>query len=523
MIDASLERQGMDWRASIPLPMPARSRLRSRATRIALYAVLNLTVISLVVAFTVVRVWVAYARSLPDLNGWHFQRPPDEFRARDEARGETFDQYLAREERVFDQLDRLCRGPWSAERVGSYCRFQAASPCFPGHLFERNWNRTFVLEADPPRAGALLVHGLSDSPYSLRSLALALHARGVTVIGLRVPGHGTCPAALARATCEDWSAAVRVAMRGLAERVPPRTPLLMVGYSNGGALSVQYAAEAVRTSNRPRPVGLVLISPMIGITPLAGLTELYPAVTPFSGEPKLAWSAVQPEIDPFKYSSWPINASLQGYRLTQKLRARLDALAAAGRMGELPTILAVQSAADSTVVVGALVDDLMAKLPPGGGELILFDINRASRLEGLLKRDYGADLAASLTKEGMPYSLTLVTGGEPGTPGLIAKSRRGAVRSEEALTMSWPRDVFSLSHVALPIAPDDPVYGSEGDSPLLPLGRLHARGEHGVLAISEGLLMRLRSNPFHAWTQDKILAWMEARIDPNAPASGGPP
>ena len=50
--------------------------------------------------------------------------------------------------------------------------------------------------------------------------------------------------------------------------------------------------------------------------------------------------------------------------------------------------------------------------------------------------------------------------------------------------MAWPPGVFSLTHVALPFPPDDPLYGSdpiEDGSGLLRLGRLSPRGERAVL------------------------------------------
>jgi alpha-beta hydrolase superfamily lysophospholipase len=49
----------------------------------------------------------------------------------------------------------------------------------------------------------LLLHGLTDSPYSMRALAELFAARGWYVVGLRLPGHGTAPAALTRVTWQD--------------------------------------------------------------------------------------------------------------------------------------------------------------------------------------------------------------------------------------------------------------------------------------------------------------------------------
>ena len=48
-----------------------------------------------------------------------------------------------------------------------------------------------------PRGAALLIHGLTDSPYSLRRVAEILQEEGYHVVGLRLPGHGTNPGTLA--------------------------------------------------------------------------------------------------------------------------------------------------------------------------------------------------------------------------------------------------------------------------------------------------------------------------------------
>ena len=45
-----------------------------------------------------------------------------------------------------------------------------------------NFNRSFELSADNPRGGVLLLHGLTDSPYSLRSLGEMLHEQGYWVV-----------------------------------------------------------------------------------------------------------------------------------------------------------------------------------------------------------------------------------------------------------------------------------------------------------------------------------------------------
>jgi len=79
-------------------------------------------------------------------------------------------------------------------------------------------------------------------------------------------------------------------------------------------------------------------------------------------------------------------------------------------------------------------------------------------------------------------------------------------QTAQLLALEWPRAVFSLSHLALPFPPDDPLYGYEtpSDPQHLQLGRIEARGEIGVLTLPLWLLTRQRSNPFHSYLLERI-------------------
>jgi hypothetical protein len=85
---------------------------------------------------------------------------------------------------------------------------------------------------------------------------------------------------------------------------------------------------------------------------------------------------------------------------------------------------------------------------------------------------------------------------------------------DRPLALKWPRDNFSLSHFALPFPADDPVYGALGDGSKakLPLGHLNLRGESGVLRISDGLLLRLRHNPFYPMLESHAIEWLNQRL-----------
>ena len=283
-----------------------------------------------------------------------------------------------------------------------------AARCHPGR-FAHNWNRSYILlPAGPPRGAVVLLHGLSDSPYSLRHVAQVYATHGYAAVGLRLPGHGTVPAGLTAARWQDWQAATRLAVREAQRLAGAGQPLHIVGYSNGGALAVQYAADAAQDSTLAHPSQVVLFSPMIGLTRFARYAGVagWPALLPrFS---KSAWLEIVPEFNPFKYSSFPVNAARQSYELTQVLNEQFAALAESGAVARLPPVLAFQSVVDSTVLGDALVSGLFAKLPKNGSEIVVFDVNRATPLELLLSQSTLARVDQMLPAGSHDYRITVI-------------------------------------------------------------------------------------------------------------------
>ena len=150
-----------------------------------------------------VTAFVVLLESRPDLEVWHTAELDAEFTA--DAAVESFEDYLALEERLFAQLDTRVYGEIGAEGRSQINRFHRGSLSDPAR-WPTDWNRSFELAVRPPLACVLLLHGLSDSPYSMRSLGQRLHAEGAWVLGLRVPGHGTAPSGLVRVHWRDMAA-----------------------------------------------------------------------------------------------------------------------------------------------------------------------------------------------------------------------------------------------------------------------------------------------------------------------------
>lgn len=456
---------------------------------------------------------VLHLNGRPELSPWHTEELEEEFtKGMDLA---DFQEYLRLEERLFDELDRKVYGPVEEGGLvtGVYHRFRSGSPSDPRGS-ERNWNRSFELSRPDPTVGVLLLHGMSDSPYSLRALGERLHREGAHVVGLRLPGHGTAPSGLVHVEWEDMHGAVVLAMRHLASVTEGR-PIHIIGYSNGGALAVHYTIAALDSQADealPVPGGIVLVSPAIGVSPMASLAVWQSRLGHWLGLEKLEWNSIHPEYDPYKYGSFAVNAGHQVYRLTTEIQSRLARLQGADRLKEMPGILAFQSAIDATVSTTALVKGLFARLPASGHELVLFDINRSEQIEGLLMNDPTVALHGLLESPQIPFAVTLLTNRDAATSEIMIETA-GASRTPEAIRrtpipLSWPRGVYSLSHVSLPFASDDPVYGiSDQPAGRLKLGNIALRGERGLLQVSAEEQLRLRWNPFYSYLEERVLSF----------------
>jgi alpha-beta hydrolase superfamily lysophospholipase len=452
---------------------------------------------------------VLYLDGRTDLAPWHLVHLDEEFTA--DTPIADFDAYLALEDRLFAELD--ARVIDDAETTADYpsYRYRRGGPADPGR-WPVNWNRSFEHRTDNPTAAVLLLHGMSDSPYSLRSLGERLHQAGAWVVGLRLPGHGTLPSGLVEATWEDMAAAVRIGIRHLAEKTDGR-PLYIVGYSNGAALAVEYALATLEDPSLPQPAGLALISPAIGVSPVAALAVWQARLGHLLGLDKLAWNAILPEYDPFKYGSFAVNAGDQVHRLTSEIQRRLDTLDASGDLRRLPPIMAMQSAVDATVSTPALVRNLFARLPADHHELVLFDINRESHIEPLLNGDPTATIAGLLADPERPFRLSVLTNRDPQSLQVVEHRivpGDTAPRTRE-LGLSWPEGVYSLSHVALPFDRNDRLYGTDtsASSPGIRLGDLDLRGERGVLTIPAAEMLRQRWNPFYPYLEARLLDFVK--------------
>ena len=455
----------------------------------------------------------AAARRLPPLKPWHHALSA-EVTAKEITDDWTLEDYLRREAEVFRQMNETVLPATAPEDRNVSNRYWPESPV-NAERFPKNWNRTFELVPDGEvRGGALLIHGLTDAPYSVKAEAELLRSLGYYALCLRMPGHGTVPGALLAADWEDWRAAVRLGARHVRKRVGAEAPFVIGGYSNGGALAVQYALDALDQPRLHRPDRILLFSPMIGVSPFAGLAKAVVAIGEIPYFARSRWMDVLPEYIPFKYDSFPAHAAMQTAELTGEIAAAVVHASKTGHIKDLPPILAFVSLVDSTVETPATFDRLFAYLPENGSELVLFDLNRFENVAPFLKRNYDAEVARLFANASRPYRLALVTNASANTRDVVARiaAPRATQASVTALGLAWPPQIFSLSHLAVPFRPDDPLFGIAPDTSVsygLRLGQLAPRGEKGVLSVSTDQFMRLNCNPFFPYVEERIRAFVK--------------
>lgn len=110
----------------------------------------------------------------------------------------------------------------------------------------------FSAEGGPD--GALVLHGFTGSPHSIRGVARALAGAGLAVEAPLLPGHGTTMDDMLATGWDDWRGASERAYSDLAARC---RRVVLAGLSMGGALATSVAAD------HPEVAGLVVVNPYI--------------------------------------------------------------------------------------------------------------------------------------------------------------------------------------------------------------------------------------------------------------------
>ena len=434
------------------------------------------------------------SRSLPDLKPWHKLVIEDELLVSKDY--QSIDSYLNDEDRyirdIFAQV--------ADSATGKFNRFNSESNSSP--LFnDDNLNASFVIDPGKKHTKGviLLLHGLTDSPYHMRALGEVFKKEGFYVLALRLPGHGTVPSALLDVTWQQWEKATEWGTKRLLEIAHQRgdVPLYMGGFSTGGALILNYSLKAISDNTLKSPKQLFFFSPAIGVSKMGVLSAWHKTLSWMDYFEKFRWLDVLPEYDPAKYNSFSKNAGRQVYLLTIENKNLIDQVIEDSLQNRLPSMIAFQSLADATVIPKDLIE-MYQKIGSSKDELFVFDVNRMY-----------SDFMQKSVLNNDPRNIEFEQSDKPvlhmlinnlvydSIHGPIACGVYEKINTDSLIDVYpnhhgyWPAEFFAMSHVAVPISPDNGAYGAFSI-----MGKLRVKGERNVLLVSSDDIMRIRYNPF---------------------------
>ena len=427
------------------------------------------------------------SRSLPDLKKWHTELPMPE-----PLQNTEFDSF---ESFVHADVEYV-KSNFKLVKDTTLGRFQRYNPQNQNYPF-KNYNASFVLDPGKEKTKAIiiLIHGLSDSPYHMYDLAQYFYDKDYYVFALRLPGHGTLPSGLLNVTWQQWYDAVNWSMQKASVLAKDRNniPVHMGGFSTGGALCLYHSFMAVNNSEMLMPDKVFLFSPAAGVDPLAVVSAWHKSLSWVPYFHKFAWLDILPEYDPAKYSSFTKNAGRQIFLLCEENKKLAKKISNNKMQAVLPAIISFESWVDATVNINDLIQ-IYNYVANDDDCLVLFDVNR--KYSSFMKTNIEKNSIQSNLSIGNNFDIHIITNkvyleDYSDLIGVYSYNNGDKEELYSADTNYWQPNTFAISHISVPISPQNHLYGKESV-----LSNIQMHGEKGVLIIPSSDISRLRYNPF---------------------------
>jgi carboxylesterase len=166
--------------------------------------------------------------------------------------------------------------------------------------------------------GALVLHGFTGNPQSVRGIALALADAGLTVEMPLLPGHGTEMADMLPTRWEDWSSAAEEAYADLAAR---SDAVAVVGLSMGGTLSAWLARRHAEIA------GLVLVNPLL-MSPDEATVSFVQSMVEGGDEvaPGIGSDIAMEGVVEYAYEGLPLRAALSLFAAAGEVEGALESI-----------------------------------------------------------------------------------------------------------------------------------------------------------------------------------------------------
>lgn len=231
-------------------------------------------------------------------------------------------------------------------------------------------SRSFVLPGN--EVGILLVHGFAGSIADLRFFGERLHAaRGWTVRGVRLAGHGMTVVDLDRSSVEDWIATAR---SGLAQLKGSVRSIVVIGESMGALIALRLASE------QPSVKGVICLSPAFRV-PNERMRSVVTRAVPPGYQWKKTW------VDESRASRGSLRAiTTRSYSELARFIADERRKAASA---DIPVLVCLSK--NDTIADQQSLDDIRRVFPQRMPEVVIIDepvhhLNEASAASQLTER-----------------------------------------------------------------------------------------------------------------------------------------
>jgi carboxylesterase len=210
---------------------------------------------------------------------------------------------------------------------------------------------------------ALLIHGLTGTPYEMRYLGERLAESGARVCGVRLAGHARTPEELGAANAARWYESV---VEGFEHLRRYGEPNVVIGLSMGSVLAARLAAD-----QREALSGVVMLSPAFFLPRwVRGALKVVRALGPLSNRIYLRRSGSDIHDDAARAghpssSLMPLTAVFELLDLSAAVRSRL------GRIDQ-PALI-IHSRRDHTCPLKKNVDFLLTHLGSAQKRAVILD------------------------------------------------------------------------------------------------------------------------------------------------------
>ena len=274
----------------------------------------------------------------------------------------------------------------------------------------------FELTQNTNEKAILLIHGLTDSPFSFHDLSQFFYQQGFTVRTLLLPGHGVAPSELLNTDYQAWQQAATFAID---QTLNDYEQVYLGGLSTGGALIFNYLMQQKQVDEKIK--GLFMWSPATKAkSDLAWLAQY------IDGIPFVDWIDLDADIDFAKYESFPYNAGAQVHALMNLVVG--EGANASRQMHDIP-LFVVASEHDQT-------------------------IDTAHTLQLVQQWQLASP------QEQMKKSVLIYYGANDKLPTKLVDVMEVIV--PECSAESLCNEIFDVAHIATTNSPDNPHYGVNG-------------------------------------------------------------